>query len=253
LLDRHGRFDVVRRPAVIGIAAAAVLVLAGGAAAYAYFFSGLRTAPTPLALSTATASPAPAMSSSASSTGLAGTWTVAQGSQAGYRVKETFAGQQSQHEAVARTTSVSGTVTVQEASSSLQLSGIDLKAQLADLQSQDQVAGFNVAQRDRIVSRSLSVTQYPDATFTAQGGVVLPAGLHDGQTVTVTIPGQLTIHGVTRSAQVMAQVRMNGSRVQAAGSTSFAMTDFGVDPPQVPITVVDPQVTLEFQLVLSKP
>lgn len=242
----------MKRPVVIGIVVVGVLGLAGAAGAYAYYFSGLRTAPTPLALSTAspaaTATPATA---AAAPGGLAGTWTVAQGSQAGYRVKEVFVGQQSQHEAVARTSSVSGTVTVQQAAAGLQLSGIQLTAQLTGLQSQDQVAGFNVAQRDRIVSQSLSVSQYPDATFQAQSGA-LPATVESGQTVTVTIPGQLTIHGVTRPAQVTAQIRMNGSQVQAAGSTSFAMTDFGVQPPRVPITTVDPQVTLEFQLVLAK-
>lgn len=241
----------MRRPILIGIAVAGAIVLAGVAGAYAYYFSGLRSAPRPLALATASPSATATPATALTSTGMAGTWTVAQGSQAGYRVKELFAGQQTQHEAVARTTSVSGTVTVARGTSGLQLSAIKLTAQLADLQSQDQVAGLNVSQRDRIVSRSLSVSQYPDATFTASSAEV-PAGILSGQTVTVTIPGQLTIHGVTKPAQVTAQVRMNGSQVQAAGSTSFAMTDFGVDPPQVPITVVQPQVTLEFQLAFAK-
>lgn len=181
----------------------------------------------------------------------AGTWTVAQGSQAGYHVEEQFAGQQATHEAVARTTSVSGGVTVQRAASGLQLSGLRVTAQLADLQSQDQVAGFNVSQRDRIVSGSLAVVGYPSATFEATSAE-LPASVTSGQTVAVTIPGQLTIHGVARAASVTAQVRMNGSQVQAAGSTTFAMTDFGVSPPQVPITQVDPQVTMEFQIVLAR-
>jgi hypothetical protein len=30
------------------------------------------------------------------------------------------------------------------------------------------------------------------------------------------------------------------------------MTDFGISPPQVPITTVDPAVTLDFQLILTK-
>jgi hypothetical protein len=30
------------------------------------------------------------------------------------------------------------------------------------------------------------------------------------------------------------------------------MTDYGVEPPQVPITTVQPQVTIEFQLVLTR-
>jgi polyisoprenoid-binding protein YceI len=68
----------------------------------------------------------------------------------------------------------------------------------------------------------------------------------------VTVPGQLTIHGVTRSVQVTVNLQVSGSKAQAAGSTSFSMTDFGVSPPQVPITAVQPQVTLEFQLKLVK-
>jgi hypothetical protein len=31
----------------------------------------------------------------------------------------------------------------------------------------------------------------------------------------------------------------------------IVMTDYGVEPPQVPITTVKPQVTIEFQLVLT--
>lgn len=238
---------------MVGTAVAGVAVVAGLAGAYAYYFSGLRSAPRPLALATATtaASPAAQASAAPAAGGLVGSWTAAQGSQAGYRVEEQFAGQTSMHDAVARTTAVTGGLTVQQGSSGLQVTAIEFTAQLADLQSQDQVAGFNVSQRDRIVSRTLSVTQYPDATFRAQGGD-LPAAVQSGQTATMTIPGQLTIHGVTRPAQVSVQVRVSGARAQAAGSTSFAMTDFGISPPRVPITTVDPNVTLEFQLVLAR-
>jgi polyisoprenoid-binding protein YceI len=242
----------MRRPIVIALAAAGVLVLAGLGGTYAYFFSGIRTAPKPLALASPPApsgTPSPGATATAGGTGLAGAWTVAQGSQAGYRVKEVFAGQTAAHEAVARTGSVGGGLTVD--ASGQQATALRFTAQLAALRSQDQVAGFNVAQRDRIVSRSLSVDRYPDATFQAQSAA-LPGTLASGQEVTMTIPGQLTIHGTTRPAQVRVQLRMAGSQVQAAGSTTFAMTDYGVEPPQVPITVVDPNVTLEFQLVLAR-
>lgn len=246
----------MRRPIVIAVAVAGMVVLAGIGGVYAYFFSGIRTAPTPLALDTASpaadATPTPSTpSATAAAAGLAGTWSVVQGSQAGYRVKEVFAGQTSTHEAVARTSAVSGNLTVQPTAAGLEATTLKFTAQLAGLQSQDQVAGFNVSQRDRIVSRSLSVDQYPDATFQAQAAA-LPATPESGQTVTMTVPGQLTIRGTTRPAQVTVQLRLSGAQVQAVGSTSFAMTDYGVQPPQVPITTVDPQVTLEFQLVLAR-
>ncbi len=93
------------------------------------------------------------------------------------------------------------------------------------------------------------MSRYPDATFTADS-VDLPAGVESGGTVSLTVPGQLTIHGVTRSAVVAVQLQVSGGRVEAVGSTSFDMTDFGISPPQVPITSVQPQVTLEFRLDL---
>jgi polyisoprenoid-binding protein YceI len=239
----------MRKPFVICAALVAVAIVLGLGGAYAYFFSGLRSAPKPLALSSSPSAPASAAAADAGR--LAGAWKVGSGSQAGYRVRETFAGQTAAHDAVSRTSTVSGSLTVAGAAGGLQASSLQFAVRLADLQSQDTVAGLDVANRDRIVSRSLSVTQYPDATFQASS-VQVPAGVESGQTVTVTVPGQLTVHGVTKAEQLSVQLRLSGTQVQAAGSTSFAMTDFGVEPPQVPITVVQPQVTVEFQLVLVR-
>lgn len=237
----------MRRPLLLGLAAAALLLVAGGAAGYAYFFSGLRSAPKPLALST----PSPAPISPAASGGLAGAWTVASGSLARYRVQEQFAGQTSQHEAVAQTTAVSGGLTVQPTGSGLAASGLQFTAQLSQLQSVDQVAGFNVSQRDRLVTQSLAVSQYPTATFQA-ASVAVPAGLDSGGQVTVNVPGQLTIHGTTRPATFAVTLQQSGGQVQAVGRTQFDMSDFGVSAPRVPITTVQPQVTIEFQLNLAR-
>lgn len=160
-------------------------------------------------------------------------------------------GQPSSHEAVARTSTVTGGFTVQQPSSTVQVDGINFTAQLANLQSVDQVAGYNVAQRDRFVSRSLDVQQYPDATFKGQSALV-PSTVQTGDTVSVSVPGDLTIHGVTRSAIVAVQARLNGTQLQVNGNTGVNMTDFGVTPPQVPFTTSDSHVTIEFQLVLAR-
>jgi polyisoprenoid-binding protein YceI len=242
----------MKRPMVLVAALVAVVLLAGFGGAYVYFFSGLRSAPTSLAGT----KPAPSASgqtspASAPTLNLVGNWTVTGDSQAGYRVKEQFAGQSSSHEAVARTTAVTGGLTIQQTNGGLQATAIKFTAQLASLQSVDQVAGFNVSQRDRIVSRSLSVNQYPDATFQAQT-LDLPSSIQRGGAELLTVPGQLTIHGVTRPVQAAAQIQTSGSQAQATGSTTFKMTDFGISPPQVPITTVEPGVTLEFKLVLAK-
>ena len=75
------------RRGAIGILAVVVVVAVGAIGAYLYFFSGLRSAPKPLALASPTASASPSTAASQGGT-LAGTWSIGQGSLAGYRVRE---------------------------------------------------------------------------------------------------------------------------------------------------------------------
>ncbi|HEX7265514.1 MAG TPA: YceI family protein [Candidatus Dormibacteraeota bacterium] len=223
------------------VAAAAALV---GAGAYVYFFSGLRSSPSPLALSAATPSGTP-------STGtLAGKWTVAGGSVAGYRVNEVFVGTTSNHEAVARTSSVSGRLTVSGDSSGYQVNAITITAVLTDLHSVDSVAGRDVSQRDGFVARSMNLQQYPNATFTASSATVTPTTT--GQPVQISLPGTLTIRGVTKNVTANIQAQQNGTKVEVSGKVAIDMTDYGVAPPSVPFTAVDSKVTIEFDIFLTK-
>src|SRR5438477_7124850 len=227
----------------IPIVAVAVLALLGSAGAYAYFFSGLRTSPPSLALASPSAS-------STTASANAGTWQIATGSVVGYRVKEQFVGQTSSHEAVARTGDVTGQVAIGQSGTSYQMTSANVTVQLANLASVDQVAGYNVTNRDRIVQRSLSVSSFPTAVFEAQG-VTLPAGAETGQTVTVSVPGKLTVHGVTKDVTATLQLRVSGSTAQIAGSIPTNMTDYGISPPNVGFTTVQPEVTIELQLNLA--
>src|SRR2546427_12867152 len=235
----------VSRRLWIPIVAVAALALLGSAGAYAYFFSGLRTSPPSLALSTHSASPATGASANA------GTWQIATGSVVGYRVKEQFVGQTSSHEAVARTGDVTGQVTIAQTGSSYQMTSAKITVQLSGLASVDSVAGYNVTNRDRIVQRSLDVSWFPTAVFEAQS-VTLPAGAETGQTVTVSVPGKLTIHRVTKDVTATRQQGVTRGRAQIAGSIATDMTDYGISPPSVGFTTVQPAVTIEFQLSLTQ-
>jgi polyisoprenoid-binding protein YceI len=237
----------MRRNVILGAAAAIAVMALIGAGAYAYFFSGLRTSPSSLALS---ASPTAGSTATAASTGLAGTWKVTTGSLAGYRVQELFAGETSKHLAVARTSDVSGNLTVSGDSSGYQVSGITLNADLSGLHSVDQVVGRNVTQRDGIVSRQLNVQQFPDARFTATSASV--PGPIAASPADVTAAGKLTIHGVTRDVTASAKAQVVGDRIEIAGTMTINMTDYGVTPPQVPFTAVDSTVTIEFDVFLTR-
>jgi polyisoprenoid-binding protein YceI len=227
--------------------AAAALTLLGGAGAYAYFFSGLRSTPPALSLATPSASSSPA----ATATAGAGTWSIASGSLVGYRVSEQFVGQSSSHQAVARTSDVTGSVVIAQSGAAYEMSSATITVQLANLTSIDSVAGYNVTNRDRIVQQSLDVRSYPAATFTAHS-VALPAGAGSGQAVTVSVPGQLTVRGVTRTVTATVQLRVTGKDAQIAGTIATNMTDFGVSPPAIGFTTVQPAVTIEFSLNLTQ-
>jgi polyisoprenoid-binding protein YceI len=232
-----------KRLIIAGAAAAAVVVLAG-TGAYVYFFSGLRSSPSALGLSATTPS-------AAASTGtLAGKWTVTTGSVAGYRVNELFVGQTSKHAAVARTSTVSGSLNVSGDASGYQVNAITITAALTNLRSVDSVAGRDVSQRDGFVARSMNLQQFPNATFTASSVTV--AASTAGQPVDISLPGTLTIHGVTKNVTATAKAQENGGKVEVAGSVAIDMTDYGVTPPSVPFTTVDSQVTIEFDIFLTK-
>jgi polyisoprenoid-binding protein YceI len=233
----------------IPVAAVVALVLLGGAGAYAYFFSGLRS--TPPALGLATPSATSSASASASAVAGAGTWSIASGSLVGYRVNEQFVGQSSTHQAVARTGDVTGTVVITQSGAAYEMSSATITVQLANLTSVDSVAGYNVTNRDRIVQQSLDVRSYPTATFTARS-VALPAGAGSGQAVTVSVPGQLTVRGVTRTVTATVQLRVTGKDAQIAGTIATNMTDFGVSPPAIGFTTVQAAVTIEFSLNLTQ-
>jgi polyisoprenoid-binding protein YceI len=236
----------VRRPIFLAALAVLAVLALGACGAYVYYFSGLRTSPSQLGLS-ATPSPNATIAPAA---GLAGRWTVGASSLAGYRVKELFVGQTSKHEAVARTSAVSGSLTVNGDSSGYQANEITITVALAGLQSQDQVAGRNVSQRDGVVARQLDVQQFPNASlFVASASV--PAGVTGGP-VDVSGAGRLTIHGVTRDVTVSAKAQVLGDKVEIAGSLLIDMNDYQVPPPQVPFVTVEPAVTIEFDVFLTK-
>ena len=141
-------------------------------------------------------------------------------------------------------------MTITKTGTTYVMTSAKVTAQLASLASVDQVAGYNVTNRDRIVSQSLGVGTYPTAVFQAQS-VTLPAGVETGQTVTVSVPGQLTIRGVTKDVTATVQLRVSGTTAQIAGSISTNMTDFGISPPSIGFTTVQPATTIEFSLNLA--
>ena len=104
--------------------------------------------------------------------------------------------------------------------------------------------------RDEEMRKRLETERFPQLRFQMrdfQVGALDRAAL----TVTGTVSGDMTIHGVTRPLTVPVRVAVDPSkRVVLEGEAQVRMSEFGVEPPTVgPITVED-QVKLWFSLRL---
>lgn len=233
-----------QRPALVAAAFGGLILLGAIALGIVYFVIFPSSAPARLALAD---SKSPSASATAASSASTGTWTVASGSQAGYRVRETLAFVGAPSDAVGRTSSVHGTVTIAGSGSNLSVSAASLTVDVNTLTS-------DRAMRDqRIHSTGLQSDRYPTATFVLNNPFALPADASNGQAVTVSAVGQLTIHGVTQTVTIPIQARLNGSRIQLVGSITFPFSEFGMTPPSIGGFVsVQDNATMEFAINLAQ-
>ena len=232
-----------RRRTVIAVAAVAAVLVGGFLAAYLLFFSD--DSPDRLALSEGSGAPtsAPASGSAAPT----GRWTVVEGSQAGYRVREKLASLPAQSDAVGRTTAVSGGMTVAAAGDRFVARDLRIEADLTQLRSDE-------ARRDnRIRTQGLESSRFPTATFVSSGDVSVPASATNGQPFDVDVPGDLTLHGVTTRVVIPVKGQLLPTGLEVVGSLRFPMSLFDIDPPSIGgFVTVEPEATLEFKLVLRQ-
>lgn len=230
------------------IAASVVAAAVAGAAAYAAFvlLSGTTSAPAPLTIASSGSTSSGAVSATPMPPGDAsGTWTIADGSVVGYRVREKLAFLSAPSDAVGRTTSVTGSATVSARGTALGVSAASFRADLSTLTS-DQ------GMRDRrIRSIGLESATYPTASFILALPLAVPESAATGATTRVTVTGDLTIHGTTRRENIPVDIHLSGASLELAGSLTFPWSDFGMTAPNVGgfVSVTD-QATMEFDLHL---
>jgi polyisoprenoid-binding protein YceI len=182
---------------------------------------------------------------------LDGTWTVDTSigsfsdftsSFVGYRVAEQLANVGATT-AVGRTPKVTGTLTL----SGSTISAVTVTADLTALQS-------DRPPRDRqLHTQALQTDTYPTATFVLAQPIALGSLPAEGQTVSVTAIGDLTLHGVTKRVSIPLQAKLVGGVVTVVGSLPIAFADYSITPPQaaVLLSVADNGI-LELQLHFTK-
>lgn len=232
-----GTFRRHKKAWIAGVVALVAVLAVGLPWAYINLIEG----DAPAALSVDSAPSASAGPGAATVTDIAGAWTVGEGSQAGYRVKETLAGQDTT--AVGRTSEVTGSVTIAGSRATKGEFTVDMTSVASDQSRRD----------SQFTGRIMETSQFPTGTFVLTAPIELGSEPAVGATVTASATGDLTLHGVTKPVTFPVSVKRSAAGVAVSGSVPVTFSDYQIDNPSVGgfVSVGDSGL-VEFLLVLTK-
>ncbi len=232
-MRRHWKWIVGGLAVVVVLAVLAPFV-------FIHFIEG--PAPAKLTLPPPSGSGTTSTTAAATSTtdGLAGTYHVSSGSQAGYRVTEVLVGQHTT--AVGRTTRIWGTTTITGST----VSAASFTVNMASVKS-DQ-SGRN-AQFD---GRIMDVTRYPVATLVLTQPIDLGATPAVGTKSTYSATGRLTMHGVTRQVSFPLSAERTTDGIYVLADVHIVFFDWGIANPSAGFVTTSSTGTLEVLVHLTK-
>lgn len=172
-----------------------------------------------------------------------GTWTVSSGSFAGYRIDEVLTGGVN-NTATARTDQVSGTLTIDG-------TVVDAAEVSVDMGSLSSTDGNGI--RDGRVRGALDTGTHPAATFVLTRPIDLGSVPTEGEAVSVTATGDLTLKGVTRSVDVAIEAQLSGANLLVVGNAPIVLADHDIEAPSAGRVVsIEDAGELEFQLIFAR-
>lgn len=200
----------------------------------------VETAPTAPPDTTPAATTPPTTDPAAPAGDVTGTWTINADSTVGYRAKEVLAGLET--EGVGRTNAVTGTMAidgtvVQSASFEVDMTTITSDSDRRDSQFQ---------------GRIMTTDEFPTATFVLTEPIDVGAIPAEGEPVTVTATGDLTLRGVTNPVTFEMTAQIEGGRIGVLGSIPILFSDYQIPDPSNSFAQVEDNGLLEFVLVFDR-
>lgn len=172
---------------------------------------------------------------------LVGAWSVADGSEAGYRVDEVLNG--TDVTVTGRTDKVTGSFTIGD--TGLTLDAADLTVDVASI-------ATDSGNRDEYFrTEALRTDEFPTATFVLTDPVTLDSAPAAGDVVQTKATGDLTIAGKTQSVTATIELKSDGKTAEIAGSIPITFSDFGVEAPNLGFVSVEDSGAVEFQLTAA--
>ncbi len=235
-----------RTQKIIGSAVVLILVVGGG---LAWWLGFLTDPPEEANIAAATEAVAAgsdgAPADSAPLDNIDGSWSVVaneDGTFVGYRINEVLS-TIGDFTVVARTREVTGTLEAQGTT----ITAVSISAQMTTITTD------NGARDNAMRSQALETDLFPEATFVLTAPIDIGAIPAEGETVSVTANGDLTVHGVTKAVQFPIQASVAAGSLVVVGQLDVALADFDITPPSAPIvSSVEDVAILEMSLVFSR-
>jgi polyisoprenoid-binding protein YceI len=173
--------------------------------------------------------------------GVDGSWTIAAGSEAGYRATEVLFGQTG--EAAGRTSDVTGSfditdTTVEKGSFSVALANVASGQSLRDSQFQ---------------GRIMEVSTYPTVEFALTEPIEFDRVPAVGSQITASATGDLTIKATTKSVTFdVNATRTENGQIAVQGSIPITWAEWGIGAPSGGPAQVEDSGVIEFLLVFER-
>lgn len=169
-----------------------------------------------------------------------GTWVAAPDSELGYRVPEVLGGVDT--EGVGRTNQVEGSITLEGTT----VTAAEFVVDVASITS-DQ------ARRDSQFSgRIMDTATYPTASFVLTEPIELGSIPAEGEQVTVTATGELTLRGTTQTVTFELTAEYANGRIGVFGNIPVVFADYGIPNPSNAFVTTGDEGLLEFILLFDR-
>jgi polyisoprenoid-binding protein YceI len=227
---------------LLGLIGGGVVTMVVALFALVYFVVFPTSSPAPFALSARTLDV-----TTSSAQQIAGRWTIAAGSQAGYRVREKLSFLPAISDAVGRTSAITGTATFAQSGGGLSVTAASFVINVYGLKSNESLRDVHIR------TIGLQSATYPKASFVLSSPVRLPSSALNGRVFSVPVTGVVTIHGSSKRLTIPVQMRLAATGIAAVGSVTFPWSEFGMTAPSVGgfVSVTD-KATMEFDLALKR-
>jgi polyisoprenoid-binding protein YceI len=169
-----------------------------------------------------------------------GVWTISQDSTLGYRVSEVLGGIDT--EGAGRTNQVTGTLTLDGTRATAAEFTVDMASVTSDSDRRD----------GQFRTRIMSVDEFPTSTFVLTEPIDFGAIPAEGEQITASATGDLTLRGVTNSVTFDVTAQIEAGRIGVLGSIPVLFSEYEIPDPSNAFATVKDSGVLEFVLVFDR-